>query len=77
MLELDTNAHSVFLLYYHLVLVTKYRRKVFDSAISDRTKEIFEYIELFYNKERLHSSIDYEVPYQFRLSQLKLKQVVV
>jgi len=39
-------------------------------------KEIFEYIELFYNKERLHSSIDYEVPYQFRLSQLKLKQVV-
>ncbi|EOG22222.1 TPA: IS200/IS605 family transposase, partial [Enterococcus faecium] len=27
-MELDTNNHSVFLLYYHLVLVTKYRRQV-------------------------------------------------
>ncbi|MBQ7233273.1 MAG: IS200/IS605 family transposase, partial [Bacillales bacterium] len=25
-MELDTNNHSVFLLYYHLILVTKYRR---------------------------------------------------
>ncbi|MCJ0562719.1 IS200/IS605 family transposase, partial [Enterococcus cecorum] len=24
-MELDTNNHSVFLLYYHLILVTKYR----------------------------------------------------
>jgi len=44
MLELDTNAHSVFLMYYHLVLVTKYRHEVIDKAISDRAKEIFEYI---------------------------------
>ena len=44
MLELDTNAHSVFLLHYHLVLVTKYRRKVIDDIISQRAKEIFEYI---------------------------------
>ncbi|MDQ8448595.1 IS200/IS605 family transposase, partial [Enterococcus faecium] len=27
-MKLDTNNHSVFLLYYHLVLVTKYRRQV-------------------------------------------------
>ncbi|WP_349681502.1 transposase, partial [Psychrobacter sp. UBA6766] len=27
---LDTNYHSVFSLNYHLVLVTKYRRQVFD-----------------------------------------------
>ncbi|HAP7674648.1 TPA: IS200/IS605 family transposase, partial [Enterococcus faecium] len=27
-MELDTNNHSVFLLYSHLVLVTKYRRQV-------------------------------------------------
>ncbi|HEK6547370.1 TPA: IS200/IS605 family transposase, partial [Staphylococcus aureus] len=26
-MELDTNKSSVFLMYYHLVLVTKYRRK--------------------------------------------------
>jgi putative transposase len=44
MLELDTNAHSVFLLHYHLVLVTKYRRKAIDDTTSERAKEIFEYI---------------------------------
>ena len=34
-MELDNNAHSVFLLYYHLVLVVKYRRQVFDETVSD------------------------------------------
>lgn len=48
-MKLDNNAHSVFLLYYHLVLVVKYRRKVFDDEISNRAKEIFEYIALNYN----------------------------
>ena len=48
-MKLDSNAHSVFLLCYHLVLVVKYRRKVFDDAISDRAKEIFEYIAPNYN----------------------------
>ncbi|WP_312443104.1 IS200/IS605 family transposase [Lacrimispora sp.] len=47
-MELDNNAHSVFLLHYHLVLVVKYRRKVFDDAMSDRAKEIFEYISPSY-----------------------------
>ncbi|MBT9821976.1 IS200/IS605 family transposase, partial [Clostridium sp. MCC328] len=28
MRKLDNNAHSVFLLYYHLILVVKYRKKV-------------------------------------------------
>jgi len=49
MLSLDNNAHSVFLLNYHLVLVIKYRRKVLDNIISDRAKEIFEYIAPKYN----------------------------
>jgi len=48
MIELDKNAHSVFLIYFHLVLVTKYRRKVIDNAVSQRAKEIFEYIALNY-----------------------------
>ena len=48
-MELDNNAHSVFLLNYHLVLVVKYRRKVFNSNISSRAKEIFEYIAPKYN----------------------------
>ena len=44
MKEMDHNAHSVYLLYYHLVMVVKYRRKVIDDPISERAKEIFEYI---------------------------------
>ncbi len=46
---LNNNNHSVFLLYYHLVLVTKYRRKVIDDIISNRLKEIFEKIQDNYN----------------------------
>ena len=48
-MKLDSNAHSVFWLHYHLVLVVKYRRKVFDNSISKRAKEIFEYIAPNYN----------------------------
>lgn len=48
-MKLDSNAHSVFLLYYHLVLVVKYRRKVFDDGIYNSAKEIFEYIASNYN----------------------------
>ena len=43
-MDLDANAHSVLLLNYHLILVVKYRRKVFDIKISDRAKDIFLYI---------------------------------
>ena len=46
---MDNNAHSVFLLHYHLVLVVKYRRQVFDDTVSGRAKEIFEYIAPNYN----------------------------
>lgn len=48
-MELDNNNHSVFLMYYHLVLVIKYRRKVIDEKLSNRLKEIFEYIGPNYN----------------------------
>lgn len=48
-MKLDNNNHSVFLMYYHLVFVVKYRRKVIDDTISDRLKEIFEYIAPNYN----------------------------
>ena len=48
-MKLDSNAHSVFLLNYHLVLVVKYRRKVFNDDISNHAKEIFEYISPNYN----------------------------
>ena len=48
-MKLDNNNHSVFLMYYHLIFVVKYRRKVIDDTVSDRLKEIFEYIAPNYN----------------------------
>jgi putative transposase len=39
--DLDNNSHSVFLLYYHLIMVIKYRRKVIDDTVSKRAKVIF------------------------------------
>ncbi len=49
--KLDDNAHSVYLLYYHLIMVVKYRRKVINDDISDRAREIFEYIAPRYGIE--------------------------
>ena len=46
---LDNNAHSVFLLHDHLILGIKYCKQIFDTDISKRAKEIFEYISPNYN----------------------------
>ena len=46
---LDNNNHSVFAMYYHLILVVKYRKKVFDDSISDYARSIFEKIAPSYN----------------------------
>ena len=35
---------SVYLMYYHLIMVVKYRRKVTDDPISGNAKEIWERI---------------------------------
>jgi putative transposase len=48
-MKLDNNKHSVFLMYYHLILVVKYRKKVIDEPISERLREIFLYISVKYN----------------------------
>jgi len=48
-MELETNNHSVFMLCYHLVFVVKYRKKVITDDISERLREIFEYIASTYN----------------------------
>ena len=48
-MEMDTNNHSVFLLYYHLILVVKYRRNVFDDDMSDYARDIFAKIAPDYN----------------------------
>ncbi|MCW9133642.1 IS200/IS605 family transposase [Bacillus paramycoides] len=47
-MKLDISNHSVFLLYYHLVLVVKYRRNVFDD-MSDYVKDMFVRLSENYN----------------------------
>ena len=40
-MELKRNSNAVYLLNYHLILITKYRKKVFiNDAIVERTKDI-------------------------------------
>lgn len=48
-MNIDNNAHSVFLLRYHLILTTQYRCSVFDDIVSKHAKEIFERIAADYN----------------------------
>ena len=48
-MKLDSNNHSVFLMYYHLVFVVKYRRKVFDNEMSDYAKDMFVKLGKKYN----------------------------
>ena len=50
-MNLDSNAHSVFSLHYHLILVVKNRRQIFTDEISNRAREIFEYIAPNYKIE--------------------------
>ena len=39
--DMDRNKHSVYLLYYHLIMVVKYRKKVINDAISEQAKGLF------------------------------------
>ena len=43
-----------------------YRRDFKD--IEDVREAVFRYIELFYNRKRLHSSLGYMTPVEYRLS---------
>lgn len=38
MKKMDRNQHSVYLLYYHLIMVIKYRRKVITDEISEQAE---------------------------------------
>ena len=48
-MKLMSNNHSVFAIYFHLILVIKYRKRVINEQISERLKEIFRNIESGYN----------------------------
>ncbi len=66
-MNLDTNNRSVYMLNYHLILVVKYRREVIDSTISERLKEIFEYISLRYKTIILKNGITTRTTFMYFL----------
>lgn len=43
-MELEKHGHAVFSISYHLVLVTRYRRKVITQTVNERLKQIFEQV---------------------------------
>lgn len=55
---LDSNNHSVFSLFYHLVLVIKYRKNVIDDAVSVRAREIFVRMAPDYNIELMEWGVE-------------------
>lgn len=59
-MKLDSNNHSVFKMYFHLVLVTKYRKKVIDDDICDYLKERFEIIGRNYNLHLQEMNHEYD-----------------
>ena len=70
-MDLDTNAHSVFSLHYHLILVTKYRKPVFSDEISERAKALFEAIAPSYKIEVLEWNHDQDHVHIFFKAQPK------
>lgn len=48
-MDLDNNNHSVFKLHYRLIICVKYRKKIINNDISNRLREIFDYISPKYN----------------------------
>lgn len=48
-MDLDNNNHSVFKLHYHLIICVKYRKKIINNDISNRLREIFDYLSPKYN----------------------------
>lgn len=50
-IELDNNNHSFYKLTYHLILVTKFRRNLFDRTVSNYAKQVFKKIGESYDIE--------------------------
>ena len=53
-----------FLLYLYTLKVELIYQKTYETRREAR-RDIFEYIEIFYNRERLHSSLGYYSPEEY------------
>lgn len=47
-----------------------YKRKY--DTMEELQRDVFEYIELFYNRKRMHSHLGYMSPVEYRLKQMEL-----
>ena len=56
--ELQKGAHSVYSLYFHLIFVTKYRKKIFDSEISSYFKQVIILLSQPYHVQIVEQEID-------------------
>lgn len=56
--ELDKGAHSVYSLYYHLIFVVKYRRKVITPEIDDFIKQKIREISYTFDVKILSTETD-------------------
>ena len=56
--ELQKGAHSVYSLYFHLICVTKYRKKVFDDVIAIRLKQLVIIISTTYDVTIIEQEVD-------------------
>ena len=75
--EFKSNRHSIYSLKYHLVVVTKYRKKCINEKILKDLKEIFEKIItgnngsiIEFNGESDHIHLLFETPPQVELAKL-------
>lgn len=75
--EFKVNRHSIYNLKYHLVVITKYRKKCINKDILNDLKEIFNRIItsnngsiLEFNGESDHIHLLFEVPPQVELAKL-------
>ena len=75
--EFKSNKHSIYSLKYHLVVVTKYRKKCINEKILKDLKEIFEKIItgnngsiIEFNGESDHIHLLFETPPQVELAKL-------
>lgn len=57
--------------FFHL-LKSELVHHVFWEGYTDAHRDLFEYIEIYYNRERLHSTLGYLSPAQFELQAVKL-----
>jgi putative transposase len=58
--ELQKGAHSVYSLYFHLICVTKYRKKVFDERIAIHLKQLVITISTPYDVTIIEQEVDFD-----------------